>query len=98
MSEKVVAKARSGSIPKKTQVGTKYCVGLWNEWSTHRTSRASSDLKTVPDITQMDCETMQYWLSRFVLEVRKDGSIYPVNTFAPSLLWSDAVSERMWTT
>ena len=60
MSEEDVAKARRASVPKKTQADTKYCMRLWNDWSAHRSSRASSDLETVPDITQMDCETMQY--------------------------------------
>ena len=83
MSEEAVARARRASVPKKTQADTKYCMRLWNDWSAHRSSRASSDLEIVPDITQMDCEAMQYWLSRYVhvLEVRKkDGSIYPANT------------------
>ena len=85
-----MANTRRASVLKKTQADTKYCVHLWNEWRVRCNSRASTDRENVPDITQMDCKTMQYWLSHFVLEVRKkNGSIYPANT---SLLWSDAVS------
>ena len=64
MSEEDVAKTRRASVPKKTQADTKYCMRLWYNWSAHRSSRASSayDLETVPDITQIDCETMQYVL------------------------------------
>ena len=54
---------------------------LWNEWKAHRNSIAVTDQEAVPDLTLVDCKTLQYWLSRFVLEVRKkDGSIYPANT------------------
>ena len=54
---------------------------LWNEWKAHRNSLATTDLEAVPDIAQLDCKTLQYWLSHFVLEVRKkDGSIHPANT------------------
>ena len=76
-----MANTRRVSVPKKTQADTKYCVRLWNEWKAHHNSLVTTDLEAVPDTAQLDCKTLQYWLSCFVLEVRKkDGSIYPANT------------------
>ena len=53
---------------------------LWNEWKAHR--NAVSTVEIIPDdITKMSTETLQYWMCRFVLEVRKkDGSVYPAST------------------
>ena len=77
-----MANARRASVPKKTQADIKYMYYV-HEWKAHRNSIASTDLEAAPDITQMENTTLQYWLSRFVLEVqKKDGSIYPANIFA----------------
>ena len=79
-TEDDVAAARRASVPKKTQADTKYCMRLWNEWTTHR--NALSTAEKIPDnITTMNAETLQYWMCRFVLEVRKkDGNVYPAST------------------
>ena len=79
-TEEDVAAARRASVPKKTQADTKYCMRLWNEWTTHR--NALSTAEKIPDnITTMNAETLQYWMCRFVLEVRKkDGKVYPAST------------------
>ena len=81
-SDEDVESARRAGVPKKTQADTKYCMRLWNEWRIHRNSTCTAIAETVPDdITQMECETLQYWMCRFVLEVRKkDGSVYLANT------------------
>ena len=79
-TEKEVTEARKASVPKKTQTDTKYCMRLWNEWKMHQNIAAPT--QSVPDdITEMSCEALQYWMCRFVLEVRKkDESLYPANT------------------
>ena len=78
-SSEDVAMAIASSVPKKTQADTKYCVELWKKWSNFRNSITEEQ---VPErIKAMDNEQLRYWLSRFVLEVRKrDGSEYPPNT------------------
>ena len=79
-TEEEVKQARQARIPKKTQTDTRYCIRIWKSWSEHRNSVEKNEL--VPeDITTLDCEQLQYWLSRFVLEVRKKSGLeYPPNT------------------
>ena len=79
-TEEVVKQARPTRTPKKTQIDTRYCIRIWKSWSEHRNSVEKNEL--VPeDITTLDCEQLQYWLSRFVLEVRKKSGLeYPPNT------------------
>lgn len=67
-------------VPKKTQTDAKYCVELWKKWSIDRNSIVEEE-KVPVNIEAIDIEQLQYWLSHFVLEVRKkDGSEYPPNT------------------
>ena len=46
-TEKEVVEARKASVPKKTQIDTKYCMRLWNKWKMHRNMAASTE--SVPD-------------------------------------------------
>ena len=79
-SEEEVQQARKARIPKKTQTDTKYCVDIWKNWSIYRNSVVNTE-QVNEDITALDNNGIQYWMSRFVLEVRKkDGSEYPPNT------------------
>ena len=56
-----------------TRRNTKWSVELFNKW------RASRE--NVPCMKEMNAEMLNYWLQRFVLEVRKqDGSEYPPRT------------------
>lgn len=56
---------------------TEYCVQVWKAW---RESRNDSG-HDVPPILAMNSDVMAYWLTRFVLEVRRvDGCEYPLNT------------------
>ena len=75
-----VSKARKASIPKKTQLDTNYCTRIWKEWRLHRNSTTTAD--TVPALSpDIDEATLQHWMGRFVLEIRKqDGNEYPANT------------------
>lgn len=75
-----VLKAQMASVPKKTQADTKYCVRIWNEW--RRTRNTFTTTEVVPELLPyLDAETLQYWMSCFVLEAcKKDGKVYPPNT------------------
>ena len=79
-TEKEVVKAKKASVPKKTQQDTNYCVRLWNQWKQYRNGTTTNE-KVPEELTVMGKESVQYWLSRFILEVRKkDGSEYPANS------------------
>ena len=70
--------ARERAIPVKTVADTKYCIGLFEEWRKHRIDTTAVN---IPIIINMTKEQMQYWLVRFVLEVRKKGGdVYPPNS------------------
>ena len=64
-TEEEVVEARKASVPKKTQTDT---MRLWDEWKMHR-NLTSTNLVPV-DITEMSSDELQYWMCRFVLEVR----------------------------
>lgn len=58
---------------RNTRRNTKWSVEMFNKW---RESR-----ENVPYMKEMNAEMLNYWLQRFVLEVRKqDGSEYPLRT------------------
>ena len=77
MSEEV-KKAHAESIPKKTRQDTAYCLRLWEYWAEHRCMMTGT---SVPSFMQLDRQDLQYWITRFILEVRKkDGMEYPPNT------------------
>lgn len=61
-----VQKARKARIPKKTQTDTKYCLDIWKNWSIYRNSVVNTE-QINEDITALDNNGIQYWMSRFVL-------------------------------
>ena len=67
----------SESIPSKTQQHTKWCVDTWNQWHAHRNATAPTAAEAPPTLDSMSKGQLNYWLSRFLAEVRrKDGSEY----------------------
>ena len=57
---------------------TKYCTNVWFEWSNYCREVHSSQ---IPPLTEITPPQLQYWLTRFVLEVRKKNSTeYPSQT------------------
>ena len=73
-TEEEVKQARQARVPKKIQIDTRYCTKLWKNWSEYRNSVDTNEL--VPeDITVLNSEKLQYWLSRFVLEVWKKSGL-----------------------
>ncbi|XP_031549389.1 zinc finger MYM-type protein 3-like [Actinia tenebrosa] len=76
------------TIPHGTKCATAWCVQTWKEWAEERSKLCStsvSDKYQVVDldILQLSKEELDYWLAKFVLEVRKKktpGECYPPNT------------------
>ena len=73
-----IIEARKDGVPKKTIQDTKYCKGVWDEWSK---SREQSTGTSIAPLCELTTDELQHWLTRFVLEARKiDGTVYPPNT------------------
>ena len=78
MTDEEIELARQRGVPAKTVADTKYCIGLFETWRKHRMETTNTD---IPTITDMTTQQMQYWMTRFVLEVRKkSGEVYPPNS------------------
>ena len=74
-TEKEIAEAKDRAIPRKTLEDTNYCVGVWNQWCSHRFSTYGDSIAPLNVISP--AELAQH-LSNFVFEVRKrDGSEFP---------------------
>ncbi len=67
VSDTTVAKARIDSVPKKTREDSAYCMRFWQEWARNRLQAANL---RVPPFSELDKQGLQYWLSRFILEIR----------------------------
>ena len=77
-TEEEILLACKESIPKRTRQDTAYCVRLWNAWSNYRCNTSKVH---IPPLTEMDANALQYWMTRFILEVRKkNGDEDPPNT------------------
>ena len=77
-TDEEVTKARAESVPKKTRDDTAYCVRLWTDWAENRNTQTNV---LIPSLMQLDCQGLQYWLTRFILEIRtKKGTEYTPNT------------------
>ena len=71
-TDEEIERAKAKGVPKKTLEDTKYCTNLWSEWQRHRQETLGD---SIPNLTELNRRELQYWLTRFVLEVRKrDGS------------------------
>ena len=78
VSDSDIESRRKEAVPKNTQRDTEFCIRVWNEWRKHRIQSSASSIPLLPNITPSE---LQHWLTRFVLEVRKqDGTEYPPST------------------
>ena len=77
-----VQSARDASISTKTKEQTEWAVKVWKEWALARNTRLLSDKKPFSTtFCELTVSEMDFWLSRFILEVRKEnGDPYPSNT------------------
>ena len=70
-----IQRAKQKSVPKSTQRDTEYCIRIWDE------CRKLSTNDTIPPLSEISTKQLQYWMCRFVLEVRKkEGAEFPPNT------------------
>ena len=77
VSDSDLVKARQLAIPKCTREDTSYCIRVWEEWAK---SRPEHGVQMQP-LLSMDTASLQYWLTHFILEVRKQNGLeYPPNT------------------
>ena len=65
-SDVEVELARNSGIPEKTSADTKYCVGVWEAWSSYRRQQNGDSIQS---LEQLSREELNYWLTRFILEV-----------------------------
>jgi len=85
VSDAEVEKVRKDGIPKATQKQTQWCTTVWKEWAAYRRSVIIEPNETahqlLVDIDKMSKEDLQYWLVKFVEEVKqKDGNSHPPDT------------------
>ena len=67
-----VQSARDASIPTKTKEQTEWAVKVWKEWALARNTRLLSDEEPFSaTFCELTVSEMDFWLSRFILEVRK---------------------------
>ena len=73
-----VSAERISGVPQKTQEDTKYYFRLWIEWRANRETKTGEEIK---NLTEMSNFELQYWLTKFILEIRKqDGSAFTPNS------------------
>ena len=66
------------AVPQKTVADTKYCVGLWNQWRSHRATTYGDSIASLETISPKD---LAHHMTNFVFEIRKrDGSEFPPQT------------------
>ena len=90
VNDNEVVERSKQSIPPNTQRRNNWAMNTWTKWALARnnqcveqTGTMSSDkwTKIIKPLTDMTDEEMQYWISKFILEVRKeDGTEYPPKT------------------
>ena len=72
-------------IPKKTRQSTAWSVNVYGVWAEYRNTQIETlgdEYRSVPvDLGTTPVEEVNYWLTRFILEVmRGDGKPYPANS------------------
>ena len=85
ISDKEVRAMRERAIPKNTKKSTNWATTVWIDWTEYRRMAAEEDAdeSELPSalINQLTKTELNYWLSHFVLEVRRrNGDCYPPNT------------------
>ncbi len=66
-TDEEVDRARETGTCKKTKEDTKYCCGLWTSWSFYRENQNGDKIGPIESLSR---ENIQYWLTRFILEVK----------------------------
>lgn len=82
-----VKKRQESRVPANTRKQTMWCLAVWEDWIKARRSMPvlNEEFPIVErDITEMDVDKMNFWLSKFVLEVRKTNG----DCFYPSTMYN----------
>ena len=78
ISDEEIETRRRAAVPKSTHNDTQYCIRVWAQWQNNRIETTNS---TIPSLSSINPDELEYWLTRFVLEVRKqDHTEYPPAT------------------
>lgn len=87
VSDSVLAERIEDRIPKATRNSTNWAIGVWEKWARERNSTCvnwSQDKfgQVGTDIALLPNDELNYWLAKFVLEVRQkeSGQAYCGNT------------------
>ena len=82
VSDEEIRSRITTAIPRSTAKTTSWAVRLWNLWAQ---SRAMEDGATPPPLDQITNDSLNFWLSRFVMEIRNEqgeeyqsGTLYSV--------------------
>ena len=77
---------RVSGVPGKARAQTSWCTEVWAEWAGARMRLPAADEEEsrhelLPGFCAMPVGSMNFWLCKFVLEVRRaDGEYYPPDT------------------
>lgn len=87
-----IEKIVEDGVPKNTQRRNIWALNTWTKWATARNNRRIYDKggndipadkfnKIISRIEAMDVDSLNYWISKFIVEVRKEsGEEYPPNS------------------
>ena len=73
-----ISTAKGMAVPQKMVANTNYCVGLWNQWCSHRATTYGDSISSLETIYPKD---LAHHMSNFVFKIHKrDGSEFPPDT------------------
>ena len=74
MSEEEIAEISKVFVPSNTAKNTQWAVGVFTEWRSARNSAGGDERLCPVDLLENPvAEDLNYWLARFVAEVRNQG-------------------------
>jgi hypothetical protein len=83
VNEKDVVDTRENNVPANTKKHTLWSANCYGKWAEARETEfrdfeaEDAIFQTIPKLSEITVDEMNYWLSRFALEVRKrDGTNY----------------------
>ena len=91
MSDQSFKDSMKERIPKNTAGNTKWATNLWQEWRKWRQFRPESkrdEMWPIPSLRDGSVEYLDYWLARFITEVRRqDNKAYNAGNMFYNLLF-----------
>ena len=62
---------------------TRWAVGVWRKWREERNGLSNSTGNVIPELSKMDAACMDFWLQRFLMEVKNQKG----NEYTPKSLY-----------